>query len=224
MNEIWREILYPLGYLSALAFGARFVLQWLMSEWKGKSVVPRAFWQLSLVGNCLLVLHSLIQMQFHVCLVQGCNAIISWRNLNLMQLPERRVKLHTVIELFSLTCVSIVLLFLIEGYYSPDGVVWFRVPLSLEVTSNTPVGLGWHLLGFLGLILFSSRFWVQWWEAEREQSSQLGLSFWWLSLSGGLISLVYFARIDDWVNLIGPLFGLIPYLRNIMLVRASEKH
>jgi len=36
-------------------FFARFFVQWLMTEWRGKSVIPAAFWQLSLVG---LVLHG----------------------------------------------------------------------------------------------------------------------------------------------------------------------
>lgn len=222
MSDTWREFLYPLGYLSALAFGGRFALQWFLSELKGKSVVPKAFWQLSLIGNSLLVIHSLIQLQFHVCLVQVCNAVISWRNLNLMQPLERQVSLSRVIQYLIFSSLGVIFCFLVEGYFRENGVVWFRMPIELASSSSEPTNIWWHLFGTIGLILFSSRFWVQWWEAERAKKSELGLPFWWLSLSGGLISLIYFARIDDWVNLIGPLFGLIPYVRNIMLSRSTN--
>jgi lipid-A-disaccharide synthase len=67
-------------------------------------------------------------------------------------------------------------------------------------------------------VLFSSRFWVQWWHAEKLCQSQLNPLFWWLSLCGGLLSLVYFIHLGDLVNALGPGFGTIPYLRNLMLI------
>ncbi|QLH36144.1 MAG: lipid-A-disaccharide synthase N-terminal domain-containing protein [Parachlamydiaceae bacterium] len=76
--------------------------------------------------------------------------------------------------------------------------------------------------GFAGLILFNSRFWIQWWHAEQTQTSTLGRSFWWISLAGALCSIAYFARIQDPVNLIGPVIGMIPYVRNLMLLHKSK--
>ena len=39
MSELWREWLYPLGFISTVAFGLRMLIQWLASEVKGRSSV-----------------------------------------------------------------------------------------------------------------------------------------------------------------------------------------
>lgn len=220
MIEIWREFLYPLGYLSTLAFGARFLLQWITSEVQQKSVVTRAFWRLSLVGNVLLMLHAFFQLQFHVCIIQVWNGVISWRNLNLMEAKSKQIDFQMVIKLLAGLSGIVFLGFILQGYLLSNGVIeWFRLPV-MSWDDPTPIHVGWfwHFIGFVGLILFSSRFWVQWWYAEQNHTSYLGPSFWWLSLSGGVLTLLYFIRIDDPVNIIGPAFGLLPYVRNLMLI------
>lgn len=93
--------LYPLGYLSTLAFGLRFFIQWLYSEAKGQCVVVRPFWWLSLIGNILLLTHALIQMQFHVALVQAINGVISWRNLDLMRPLSQQKTLRFTVALMT---------------------------------------------------------------------------------------------------------------------------
>jgi lipid-A-disaccharide synthase-like uncharacterized protein len=221
MIESWREFLYPLGFLSSLAFGARFILQWLTSEIERKSVVTKAFWQFSLIGNLLLLIHAFIQVQFHVCLVQACNAIISWRNLDLMHGPSQQSSLRSVLYMLLASVLSVCVIFAVQGYLLGSSFIeWFRLPMWDEQAPRH-VSMLWHLIGAIGLVLFSSRFWVQWWYAEQAKSSYLGKSFWWLSLSGGILSLIYFVRIDDPVNIVGPAFGLIPYIRNLMLMKKT---
>lgn len=218
-----REVLYPLGFLSSLAFGARFLLQWLASEIERKSIVTRFFWRLSLFGNLTLLVHSLIQVQFHVCLIQACNAVISWRNLNLMGSPSQQVSLQTVVKVLIAAAMSVTVIFIVQGYVAGYSFTeWFRLPIWREDTPHQ-VGLLWHLFGTLGLILFNSRFWVQWWCAEKAHTSYLGVPFWWLSLAGGGLSLLYFIRIDDPVNIVGPAAGLIPYIRNLMLIKQQQR-
>lgn len=220
MIDQWREWLYPLGFLSAVAFSSRMLLQWLTSEIKGRSVVMPAFWKLSLCGNILLALHSLIQVQFHVCLIQVCNAIISWRNLNLMQLPGQQITTRRTVELLITGILSVLAIFWLNGYlFLENTEAWFRIPSTpWQTNSGLQIGFGWHILGFLGLALFSSRFWIQWWCAEQRKASYLSGSFWWISLIGESLCLVYFLKIHDPVNSIGPAFGLIPYIRNLMLI------
>lgn len=217
--EGWREFLYPLGYLSGIAFAGRFLLQWLTSEVQQKSVVPRTFWQCSLLGNLLLLLHALIQIQFHVGAVQACNAVIAWRNLNLMKPESEWWRLRTVILLFLAAVAMVTITFVLQGVFLLDGNIhWFQ---SLD-TDTSGVSALWHLVGFVGVVLFSSRFWIQWWCAERKKASYLGPSFWWLSLVGGVLSVIYFVHIDDPVNAIGPSLGLLPYIRNLMLIYKSH--
>lgn len=219
MMETWRSLLYPLGYLATLVFGGRLLVQWLQSEVQGRSVVTRGFWRLSLLGNLLLMTHGLIQMQFHVSLIQAANAVVSWRNLNLMEEKSEHITFRNTCLILFLALTSITCLFGLQGYFFANGSeAWFRVPVhSWQMFAGSSISMQWHFIGFLGLILFNSRFWIQWWGAERQQRSFLGPSFWWMSLLGEALCLAYFLRIGDVANLIGPVFGVVPYLRNLML-------
>lgn len=222
MNE-WRILFYPLGFLSAIAFAARFIIQWLQSEKAGKSLVPFSFWHLSLLGNCLLIIHSFIQVQYHVYLSQVCNAVIAWRNLNLMQQQHSPLRLQSVGMIFiGMICLASLIFAIQDWFFIQEG-DWFRIPLApWQTTSKVEISFFGHVLGTLAYLLFSSRFWIQWWLTEKAHQSQLTASFWWLSLIGALLSIVYFAYIKDSVNLIGPLMGIIPYLRNLMLIQKSK--
>lgn len=218
MHDGWREALYPLGYVAGLAFGGRFLLQWLSSEVHQRSIVTPVFWRLSLIGNLLLLIHAFIQLQFHICVIQTINAVISWRNLNLMQ-ETSQVPLRKVLLFLAASLACLTLGFVAQGLGSHAGeIIWFRIPTPSGERAMLPVSLLWHLVGFFGLALFSCRFWVQWWLAERRHNSTLSPSFWWLSLIGGVLTLLYFLRIDDPVNAIGPALSLVPYLRNLMLL------
>lgn len=220
MIESWRSLLYPLGYLATFVFGGRLLVQWLQSETQGRSVVTRSFWRLSLVGNLLLLSHGIIQMQFHVAVIQAANAVISWRNLNLMDAQDKQYAFRTAFGLI-LGAVGLTTgVFFIQGLFFSEGIqAWFRIPVnSWQLLEGTQVSFQWHLLGFLGIALFNSRFWIQWWNAESQKRSFLGASFWWMSLVGEVLCLVYFFRIGDLANLIGPAFGVVPYLRNLVLI------
>ncbi len=225
MIENWRELLYPLGFFASLAFGARFILQWIQSEIRKKSIVTSTFWKLSLAGNCMLFLHSFIQMQFHVCIIQVINGVISWRNLNLMKQRSKQIKTQSVIVILIGFLAAAILAFYFQDIYLNEINGWFRIPSNSWNPSPLSIAFIWHVFGFLGLIFFNSRFWIQWWHAEKTQSSTLAHSFWWISLLGAFFSVIYFVRIKDPVNLIGPLLGVVPYIRNLMLLsktKASE--
>lgn len=228
INDLSRELLYPLGFLASIAFGGRMLLQWLYSEYKGRSVVNPTFWKLSLAGNAALALHAFIQLQFHVCLVQVCNGVISWRNLNLMRPSSLQVTTRRTVAIMASMIAAVVALFCLQHHFFGDGSdSWFRVPSAPWNTHGQPhadqaIPFAWHLIGFLGLALFSSRFWIQWWYAEKKQTSYLGSTFWWISLVGEMTCLTYFFVIGDPVNYIGPAFGLIPYMRNLMLIHKTR--
>lgn len=212
MSEEWRILLYPLGIVSTLAFTLRFVIQWLQSERAHKSLVTAPFWWLSIFGNLMLGLHALIQGQYPVCIVQVINGTIACRNLNLMHSAAKQWSLKsTIVFLLSGMIFTTLTFWLTNGN-------WFRIPAhSLQHTSQ--ISSVWHLIGTAGVILFASRFWIQWMQAEKAQKSSLQAPFWWLSLIGASLSIIYFALIRDYVNLVGPLFGLIPYCRNLILLR-----
>lgn len=223
MEEL-RQALYYIGFLSSFAFGSRFILQWVQSERKQESVVSRAFWQFSLAGNLLLALHAFIQVQYHVCLIQSLNAVISIRNLSLMTPGKKQPPLSRVVLILCATATAVTLGFVLQDYFFFDTPWnWFHTPAHKWQTSGTSLPLLWHAVGFASYALFSSRFWVQWFEAERNQRSDLGLSFWWISFVGAIFSVAYFLSMHDIVNAMGPGIGLIPYTRNLMLIYKSRR-
>lgn len=78
---------------------------------------------------------------------------------------------------------------------------------------------GLFILGFLGQFLFASRFIVQWVCSEKKKKSYIPLPFWYLSLTGGILLLIYAVLRKDPVFIVGQSFGIIVYLRNLILIR-----
>ncbi len=82
-----------LGLAAQLAFTARFLVQWIASERAGKSVIPIAFWYLSLVGSIGLLIYSVIRADPVFILGQSVGSFIYIRNLTLIY-RTRRVAEH----------------------------------------------------------------------------------------------------------------------------------
>ncbi len=80
-------------------------------------------------------------------------------------------------------------------------------------------GVGfWETVGFIGLVLFSSRFLVQWIASERRKESVIPVSFWYLSIFGSLFLLAYaFARADP-IFILSYLFNGLIYGRNLYFI------
>lgn len=81
----------------------------------------------------------------------------------------------------------------------------------------------WLAVGFLGQALFSARFIVQWVVSEVRRESIVPYVFWWFSLGGGATLLAYSIWRQDPVFIAGQAFGLVVYLRNLMLIRAGAR-
>lgn len=77
----------------------------------------------------------------------------------------------------------------------------------------------WLALGFLGQLLFSARFVVQWIVSERKRASFIPYSFWWFSIGGGALLLAYAIWRVDPVYILGQSLGLVVYVRNLVLIR-----
>ena len=75
------------------------------------------------------------------------------------------------------------------------------------------------VVGLVGQSLFFSRFLVQWIVSERKRESTVPTVFWYLSLGGGALCLVYAIWRKDPVFTLGQAVGLLVYIRNIALIR-----
>ena len=93
---------------------------------------------------------------------------------------------------------------------------WNRL---LNVTS--PMGIAWVVLGFLGQLLFTGRMLIQWLVSEKHRRSVVPPAFWWMSLGGASMLMVYFIWRRDIVGVIGQTTGWVIYLRNLWLIYRS---
>jgi lipid-A-disaccharide synthase-like uncharacterized protein len=75
----------------------------------------------------------------------------------------------------------------------------------------------WVLLGFFGQFVFFLRFIVQWLTSEKKRQVVIPMSFWWISIAGSLIILVYSIHIKDIVFITAQILSLFIYVRNMML-------
>jgi lipid-A-disaccharide synthase-like uncharacterized protein len=80
----------------------------------------------------------------------------------------------------------------------------------------------WIVLGFVAQALFMMRFVVQWIASERAKRSIIPIAFWFFSLGGGALLLVYAIQRQDPVFILGQGLGLFIYIRNLWLI-ANER-
>lgn len=95
---------------------------------------------------------------------------------------------------------------------------WFQRLLNI----TSPVGLAWVTLGLLGQLIFTGRMLVQWLASEKSGRSVIPVAFWWMSLGGAVMLVVYFVWRRDIVGVVGQGTGLFIYARNLVLIRKSR--
>jgi lipid-A-disaccharide synthase-like uncharacterized protein len=95
--------------------------------------------------------------------------------------------------------------------------IWHSLrPVSTE-------GWVWFCFGMCGNVVFGSRFFVQWLYSEKYKESRIPEIFWWLSVLGTFILMVYFIHRRELVGMLGNGPNLIPYARNLMLIYAKKR-
>jgi lipid-A-disaccharide synthase-like uncharacterized protein len=82
----------------------------------------------------------------------------------------------------------------------------------------------WKVIGWLGNLVFFSRFFVQWYATEKLRRVVVPATFWWLSLTGSLLLLSYalFHQRDS-VFIFAYAFTWIPYIRNLIIHRRHAR-
>lgn len=76
----------------------------------------------------------------------------------------------------------------------------------------------WLIFGLGAQAVFTARFLVQWLASEREGRSVMPVAFWWLSICGGMMTLIYGVMRRDAVIIVGQAMSVFIYLRNLMLI------
>jgi lipid-A-disaccharide synthase-like uncharacterized protein len=81
-----------LGFLGQALFTARFLIQWVVSERRRDSVVPVAFWWLSLLGGTALLSYAIFRRDPVIITGQGMGLFIYTRNLMLVGKSRRQLQ------------------------------------------------------------------------------------------------------------------------------------
>jgi len=80
-DQIWLTI----GLLGQACFSARFLVQWIASERRRRSVVPLAFWYFSIGGGLTLLAYAIYRRDPVFVLGQGAGLLVYARNLWLIR-------------------------------------------------------------------------------------------------------------------------------------------
>lgn len=84
-----------IGLLGQVLFSLRFVVQWLSSEREGRSVIPVAFWYLSIAGSLTLFAYALHRRDLVFTVGQAAGVAIYVRNLALLRANRPAAAEHT---------------------------------------------------------------------------------------------------------------------------------
>jgi lipid-A-disaccharide synthase-like uncharacterized protein len=80
----------------------------------------------------------------------------------------------------------------------------------------------WLAFGLVAQLLFTARFLVQWISSERAGKSVVPMAFWFFSMGGGLMTLVYGFVKREPVIILGQAMATVIYIRNIMLIMKNR--
>jgi lipid-A-disaccharide synthase-like uncharacterized protein len=73
------------GMVGQLLFGVRFLVQWLYSEARGQSLIPPAFWYLSVAGGAIVLSYAIHQREMVFIIGESVTLAIFLRNLIMLR-------------------------------------------------------------------------------------------------------------------------------------------
>ncbi|WP_226549390.1 lipid-A-disaccharide synthase N-terminal domain-containing protein [Celeribacter naphthalenivorans] len=96
---------------------------------------------------------------------------------------------------------------------------WLMTILHVETVAE----LWWVLFGLSAQLMFTARFLLQWIASERAKNSVMPVAFWYFSLAGGVMLLIYALYRKDPVFVLGQALGVVIYVRNLWLIYANRR-
>lgn len=213
-EEFSKTAIMALGVTGAVIFYGRFIVQWIVSEYHKKSVMPTLFWYMSALGSVLLLVFGILDQSLLGILGQNINIIIYGRNISHLWrergllTPFKSVMLHSVMFVIA----TIGLIFVVRLGFLEWEVQGTKSPVE------STIGWAWLFVGLLGQALFASRFIIQWIATEKQQRSVVPNIFWVISFAAALFQCSAFIQREKWVFAVGMAITLFIYSRNIWFV------
>lgn len=206
MDNLW---IYALGLVAQGLFSARMLVQWIRSEKAHTVVNPTLFWVLSLAASLIFFLYGWLRGDFALMLGQVIGYLAYVWNLGAKGIWQKlgRWRIPVVVLLLAVPAATAV------------GIVrnWDSVSQTLFHNDAIPLWLLWF--GIVGQVIFSIRFIYQTVYSARRGESTLPAGFWIISAIGAVLILSYGILRHDPVVILAQSFGLITYIRNLMLLR-----
>jgi lipid-A-disaccharide synthase-like uncharacterized protein len=199
------------GWAAQAAFTLRMLHQWAASERAGRSVVPRGFWALSLLGAALdlaYVLHRRDPVFTSSALVTAC---LFARSAWIARWPRAAGPSGRAV---SWPVVAGVL-----------GFAALAVPAIVEGRGALDFGrsIPWLVVGFVGSLGWTARFVVQWWASERRGVAHLPEAFFVVGIVSAVLLTAYAVSQGDPVKTFAFGATTVPYARNVVLLRRARR-
>lgn len=193
-----------LGLSAQLFFAARTLLQWLKSEAAKKTVSPVSYWIFSVAGACLMFVYGVLRNDFSIILGQFISYYIYLWNLEANGIWKR---LHRVTRIVLPTLPLVAVAILLKD----------AVEYSQSFFHNSEIPVWLVIFGSAGQVMFTLRFIYQFIFSHRRHISVLPRGFWIISLTGSCLIVAYGIIRLDIVLILGQSFGLVSYIRNLIL-------
>lgn len=76
----------------------------------------------------------------------------------------------------------------------------------------------WLVFGIVAQVLFAMRFVVQWIASEKAGRSVMPVAFWFFSMAGGSLTLIYGLVRREPIIILGQVLAMFIYVRNLQLI------
>ncbi|MGV8138737.1 MAG: lipid-A-disaccharide synthase N-terminal domain-containing protein [Mangrovibacterium sp.] len=197
-------VMYAIGFISQVLFFARTILQWFKSEHEGKVLSPTIFWKISLLASIMMLIYGILRNDAAILTGQILVYFIYVRNI---QLKDEWTSMSILTRTIIVLCPVAILSYLFMG-------TEYTVSTFLENEKNPPLLMIW---GITAQVIFISRFFYQWIYSENKGESVLPAGFWYISICGSAMTLVYAVFRLDPILLAAHSLSLFIYLRNILI-------
>lgn len=201
MNQYF---IYAIGFTAQILFSARQLTQWISSERAGKILSPLLFWQLSILASFLLMVYGILRNDLAIILGQLVTYGVYIRNLHYHHFWD---KIPLFLRTLIISFFGLAIIYLCTG----------NTHSMHSLINNDEINNGLLIWGILGQLVFTFRFIYQWIYCERRKESILPIGFWIISMAGSIMVLSYAFIRKDPVLIVGQLFGVLVYSRNLML-------
>jgi len=192
-----------------MLFAARSFVQISHTEKQKKVANPLLFWELSIIAAILMIAYGILRQDIIILAGQVLNYGVYVRNISLKK--QWRNSLFNQVS-YIVPWLIISWLFLTKSPYSWSAMMQVQANMTAVMT-----------LGWIGQIIFSSRFFYQWAYSEKKKESFFPLGFWIISTVGGVLLSIYAIIRRDPILLAGQVLGIGIYLRNIYYNQKSLK-